>query len=51
MNILYNIIEEKELLNVGEVKRNTIIRGDCLKAMSHIADNSIDAIITDLPYG
>ena len=28
-----------------------LIHGDCLEAMKYIADNSIDAIITDPPYG
>jgi len=28
-----------------------LLKGDCLKAMLLIADNSIDAIITDPPYG
>jgi len=30
---------------------NKIICGDCLEIMKDIPDNSIDAIITDLPYG
>ena len=28
-----------------------LIKGDCLEEMKNIADNSIDAIICDLPYG
>ena len=28
-----------------------LIQGDCLEIMKEIPDNSIDAIITDLPYG
>ena len=28
-----------------------VIHGDCLEVMRGMADNSIDAIITDLPYG
>lgn len=28
-----------------------IIQGDCLEVMRGMADNSVDAIITDLPYG
>lgn len=30
---------------------NKIIKGDCLEIMKHIPDESIDAIITDPPYG
>lgn len=30
---------------------NTIIHGDCIEKMSLIDDNSIDLILTDLPYG
>ncbi|HNG97496.1 MAG TPA: site-specific DNA-methyltransferase [Candidatus Absconditabacterales bacterium] len=30
---------------------NTIIHGDCLEVMKNIPDGSIDAIITDPPYG
>jgi len=30
---------------------NIIIRGDCLKEMRKIKDNSIDMILCDLPYG
>ena len=28
-----------------------LIRGDCLKAMKKIPDNSIDMVLTDPPYG
>lgn len=28
-----------------------LINDDCLNVMSEISDKSIDAIITDLPYG
>lgn len=30
---------------------NHIIEGDCLQAMPHIPDRSIDMILWDLPYG
>ena len=30
---------------------NKLYNGDCLKLMQDIPDTSIDAIITDLPYG
>ncbi len=40
-----------ELKDVGRVKANTLIHGDCLEIMPYIADGSIDAIIADPPYG
>lgn len=46
---IYNSIEEVQA--VGRIPVNSIIKADCLDAMKHIADNSIDAIITDPPYG
>jgi predicted methyltransferase len=45
------ILREDELNTVGQVKANTLVLGDCLKAMKYIADGSVDAIIADLPYG
>ena len=48
--ILHKILDEKDL-SVGKVEQNTLIHGDCLNVMQYIADGSIDAIITDLPYG
>ena len=30
---------------------NKIHQGDCLEVMKQIEDNSVDAIITDPPYG
>jgi DNA modification methylase len=48
--LLHKILEEKEL-SVGKVGQNTLIHGDCLNVMPYIASGSIDAIITDLPYG
>ena len=50
MITLYKTLEEKDL-SVGKVGRNMLIHGDCLNVMPYIADGSIDAIITDLPYG
>jgi DNA modification methylase len=44
-------LKESELKSVGEVERDTLILGDCLKVMPYIADGSVSAIITDLPYG
>ena len=31
--------------------KNTILNGDCIEHMKKIPENSIDAIITDPPYG
>jgi len=31
--------------------QNQILLGDCLERMKDIPDNSIDVILTDLPYG
>ena len=28
-----------------------IIHGDCIEALAKMSDNSIDAVITDPPYG
>ncbi|NBY09424.1 MAG: site-specific DNA-methyltransferase, partial [Sphingobacteriia bacterium] len=33
------------------MKQYKLIQGDCIKVMQSIPDSSIDAIITDLPYG
>ena len=33
------------------IEKNSIINADCLEKMKDIPDGSIDAIITDLPYG
>lgn len=32
-------------------QRNTIIHGDCLEKLKELPDNSVDAIVTDPPYG
>jgi len=45
----YNSIEEVQA--VGRITANSIVKADCLEAMKHIADKSIDAIIADPPYG
>jgi len=42
---------QEELKTVGEVKANSLILGDCLQVMPYIASGSVDAILTDLPYG
>jgi DNA modification methylase len=36
--------------NVGQIE-SQIHLGDCLKVMQDFDDRSIDAVITDLPYG
>ncbi|MHA1482099.1 MAG: DNA-methyltransferase [Candidatus Heimdallarchaeaceae archaeon] len=33
------------------VKTNIILNGDCIKHLKQLPDNSVDAIITDPPYG
>lgn len=48
MNILKSI---QEVQAVGWVKPNTLINAECLEAMKHIPDNSVDSVITDPPYG
>lgn len=40
-----------EVSSIGQIKPNCLVRADSLYAMLYIPDNSIDAIITDLPYG
>ena len=37
--------------NVGEIVPNSLVNDDCLNAMKYIADESIDMILCDLPYG
>ena len=44
-------ITQEELETVGKVNPNTLIHGDCLEVMPFLDAGSIDAIITDLPYG
>ena len=48
MNIYKNI---EEVINIGQVKENSLINSDCLEAMKYIESNSIDMILCDLPYG
>lgn len=35
-------------LKIGDIQ---LYKGDCLQVMPLLADNSVDAIICDLPYG
>jgi DNA modification methylase len=37
-------------INLEEIKPNNIYLGDCLKLTKKIKNNSIDLILTDLPY-
>jgi len=36
---------------VGEIVPNSLVRANCLDAMKYIADESVDLILCDLPYG
>jgi DNA modification methylase len=45
------IIKQEEITNVGQVKPNNLIQGDCLEVMKFLADKSIDMVLCDLPYG
>lgn len=33
------------------MSNTTLYQGDCLKEMAKMPDNSIDAVVTDPPYG
>jgi DNA modification methylase len=47
-----NLIQPtKPAFCIGAVSRSTLLFGDCLELMKSIPDGSIDAIITDPPYG
>lgn len=48
MNI-YNSVEDVK--TIGQINANSLVNADCLEAMKYIADNSIDLILCDLPYG
>lgn len=41
----------KDIKNIEEIERNSLILGDCLDVMPKIKENSIDMILCDLPYG
>jgi len=34
-----------------EEAKNTILQGDCIEEMKKLPDNSVDAVVTDPPYG
>lgn len=42
--------QTKGLDSIGE-DRFRLYLGDCLEQMGHIADNSVDMVLADLPYG
>lgn len=49
-----NLQNQKGEIIVGQNNQsllNQVICADCLVAMKHIEDNSIDMILCDLPYG
>lgn len=48
--MLNNNQEPKEP-NMNKTDNITLLRGDCLEILPTLADNSIDAVICDLPYG
>jgi len=51
MNILFKNKEKSDATPVWNINNNCIINGDCLEVMKSIPNKSIDAIITDPPYG
>lgn len=36
---------------MGAEKPTRLIHGDCVKVMARLPENSVDAIVTDPPYG
>lgn len=53
MKIIKYKTEDNEILTKKSLKSNkqTLICGDCINVMKNIADQSIDLILCDLPYG
>ena len=54
--VQYVIFVPKRFINKSREENkvmmvDTIIQGDCLEAMVHIPDGSVDMILCDLPYG
>lgn len=43
--------QEPKEPNMNKTDNITLLRGDCLEILPTLADNSIDAVICDLPYG
>lgn len=48
MNIFKNI---EEVISEGQLPTNSLVNADCLQAMEYIADNSINLVLCDLPFG
>lgn len=48
---MINYLTETDLINGIKITPDSLILGDCLEVMKHIPNASIDAIITDPPYG
>ena len=46
-------METKDVINREYMQKNEIVlfKGDCLEVMKNIADDSVDFILCDLPYG
>lgn len=36
---------------MSEVERNVLLQGDCIEVLKSLPNNSIDAIVSDPPYG
>jgi len=51
MNDLFSTLSETEITPKARYESSKLWMGDCLELMKQIPDGSIDAIITDPPYG
>ena len=47
----FDYTQECLLEESNEPNTITIAKGDCLEVLKHYEDNSVDAIVTDPPYG
>ena len=50
MNV-FKLLDMEELRSVGQVEPNSLVRGDCLEAMSYINNGTVDLVLVDPPYG
>lgn len=41
----------EEVKKIGQINANTLLKSECLEAMSYIPSNSVDMVLCDLPYG
>lgn len=48
MNIFNDI---QEIIHIGQLTANSLVKADCLEAMKYIKDKSVDMVLCDLPYG